>query len=555
MTKLNRRTFLQTNAALVASAMAGKAAGAEEADFGKARCDERELTEKPAPIITGLSQAQGIARFASRTRYEDLTAERRERLKADVLDSVACAIGALGAPPIEAYLAQAQEFGGSGPRCTLIGGGQANVVYAQRITRRWSGTSTSWTAISPGPNCAIRRTIWGQSLPLPSTPAAGRDSSAVLRSPTRLRRRDRRRALHGYGSTLRRNSLTRWGRACPKRSGSTKKGGVGRRDSGAAGIPLLVVRTTPISEWKGLAPSQLALGCVHGTLLASRGVSGPTYVIDGADGLAHALGRAVRVDGRQSDWIVSTASRSRATTAPSPRNRPSSACSSCGRPTRLIRTMSRASWARSSRTPTTSPAAENSDERRMSTRRKMPTTASHTCLPSQPSMATSSQRSSIRGGSPSRTSNACSRRSRSGLTTASRPATRARCQAGSSSGSEWRPTAMRCMVTRISDAAAHVGRDNREIRQARGRPRRQELVRGHSGCGALAGEHSGGGIDEAGRPGQAQLTDSSCARRPPRTGNRSNARAGLRASWGEDRPSEPTESERIVRVDTGGAHG
>src|ERR1700684_1637755 len=65
---------------------------------------------------------------------------------------------------------------------------------------------------------------------------------------------------------------------------------------GATRIPLLVVRTTPISEWKGLAPSQIALGCVNGTLLASRGVSGPTYVIEGPAGLAHAVGRAIRVD-------------------------------------------------------------------------------------------------------------------------------------------------------------------------------------------------------------------------------------------------------------------
>jgi hypothetical protein len=47
MARLNRRTFLQTNAALVASAMAGKAAGAEEADSRKAQCDERELRRVP----------------------------------------------------------------------------------------------------------------------------------------------------------------------------------------------------------------------------------------------------------------------------------------------------------------------------------------------------------------------------------------------------------------------------------------------------------------------------------------------------------------------------
>src|SRR5260221_10171106 len=121
MAWLDRRTFLQTNAALVASAMAGKAARAEEAGSGKVQCDKRKLTEKPNPIITGPSQAQGIARFASRARYEDLTAERRGRLKEDVLDSLACANRALGAPPLDGDLAQAPEVCGFWPRCTLLG--------------------------------------------------------------------------------------------------------------------------------------------------------------------------------------------------------------------------------------------------------------------------------------------------------------------------------------------------------------------------------------------------------------------------------------------------
>ena len=79
-----------------------------------------EATEKPEPIISGPSQAEGIARFACRAKYEDLTAERRERLKVSVLDALACAINALGAPPIEACRAQAEEFGDRVGRCTLI---------------------------------------------------------------------------------------------------------------------------------------------------------------------------------------------------------------------------------------------------------------------------------------------------------------------------------------------------------------------------------------------------------------------------------------------------
>src|SRR6202051_2588230 len=87
-------------------------------------------TEAVAPVISGPSQSDGIARFALRTKYEDLTAERRERLKGSILDAVACAINALGSPPGEACRAQSEDIGGPGGRCTLIGGGRANPVYA-----------------------------------------------------------------------------------------------------------------------------------------------------------------------------------------------------------------------------------------------------------------------------------------------------------------------------------------------------------------------------------------------------------------------------------------
>jgi 2-methylcitrate dehydratase len=90
---------------------------------------EGRRTEKPKAIISGQSQAEGMAKFACRVTYEDLTPERRERLKVSILDSLACAINALGAPPIAACLAQAREFGGPDGRCTLIGGGKADVIY------------------------------------------------------------------------------------------------------------------------------------------------------------------------------------------------------------------------------------------------------------------------------------------------------------------------------------------------------------------------------------------------------------------------------------------
>ena len=99
---------------LAASTVTAKATLPEEHRGEKPVPGESRSPDKPKPINTGLSQAEGIAKFACRTKYADLTAERRERLKVSVLDSLACAINALGAPPIEACRAQAKEFGGLG---------------------------------------------------------------------------------------------------------------------------------------------------------------------------------------------------------------------------------------------------------------------------------------------------------------------------------------------------------------------------------------------------------------------------------------------------------
>jgi 2-methylcitrate dehydratase PrpD len=49
------------------------------------------------------SQDEGIAKFAHNVTYEDLTPERRERLKINILDSLACAISAVGPASIKAY--------------------------------------------------------------------------------------------------------------------------------------------------------------------------------------------------------------------------------------------------------------------------------------------------------------------------------------------------------------------------------------------------------------------------------------------------------------------
>jgi 2-methylcitrate dehydratase len=253
---------------------------------------------KPEPIITGTSQAEGIAKFASKVSYQDLTPERRERLKISVLDSLACAINAIGATPIVACLEQAKEFGGSDGRCTLIGGGKANVVYASQYNTaliRYVDFMDSY--------------LGGQELCHPSDNAAavlavcehaersGKEFLTALAVAYQVEAALTSNApfmADGFDFTTQLSFSIAAGASKALQLDEAKT----LAAIGICGdvIPLLVVRTTPISQWKGLNSSQAALGSIHGVFLASRGVTGPKYVIEGPNGLAQALGNSINVD-------------------------------------------------------------------------------------------------------------------------------------------------------------------------------------------------------------------------------------------------------------------
>jgi 2-methylcitrate dehydratase len=260
---------------------------------------ESGFREKPEAIITGTSQTEGIAKFAGRMTYEDLTPERRERLKVSILDSLANAINALGAPPIEACLEQAKEFGG-GPnaRCTLIGGGKANAVYAAQYNTaavRYIDFMDSYLVgaelCHPSDNLASvlavaeHAGLSGKEFLTALAVAYQVESALTANAPF---------MADGFDLTTQLSFSIAAGASKALQLDEAKTASA----VGICGdvIPLLVVRTTPISQWKGLNSSQTALWSINGVFLASRGVTGPKYVIEGPNGLAQALGKSIRVD-------------------------------------------------------------------------------------------------------------------------------------------------------------------------------------------------------------------------------------------------------------------
>jgi 2-methylcitrate dehydratase len=233
-----------------------------------------------------------------RAKYDDLTADRRERLKVSILDAVACAINALGAPPIEACRAQADELGGRGGRCTLVGGGCANPVDAAFYNAaliRYVDFMDSYLA--RGGLCQPSDNTMAVLAAGEHADLSGKDFLTALAVAYQVEAQLTASVPFmacGFDLTTQLSySLA---------AGLSKALGLDAQKTAAAigicgdFIPLLVARTTPISQWKGLSSSHLALGCFHGVSLASRGVTGPRYVVEGAHGLAQALGEQIRID-------------------------------------------------------------------------------------------------------------------------------------------------------------------------------------------------------------------------------------------------------------------
>jgi 2-methylcitrate dehydratase PrpD len=70
-----------------------------------------------------------LAEFVVNADHSDIGGHARATLKRNVLDSIACAIGALDGELIPAIRAQAEQFSGR-PTATFVGGGRASVDQA-----------------------------------------------------------------------------------------------------------------------------------------------------------------------------------------------------------------------------------------------------------------------------------------------------------------------------------------------------------------------------------------------------------------------------------------
>ncbi len=246
----------------------------------------------------GRTQVEALAEYAARARFEDLSAESRKQLPVHILDCLGCCIAALGAGPINACREQVAEFGGSGP-CTLIGGGKANPVYAafwNTALVRYVDFMDNFLAQSETCHTADN---FGVALTLADyVGASGRDLmlGVALGYTVQSRFVDHANFMtRGFDHTA--QLAFSHNAAGGRILGLSERQIANAIAMAAVSDPsFAVVRAKPLSQWKGLASAQSALGAMNALFLARRGVEGPLQVIEGPLGIDHLLEMKIDID-------------------------------------------------------------------------------------------------------------------------------------------------------------------------------------------------------------------------------------------------------------------
>src|SRR5580693_9292887 len=245
-----------------------------------------------------MTQVESLAKYAARASFADLSAESRRQLPIHILDSLACSIAALGAGPVDACRAQVTEFGGTGPS-TLIGGGKVNPVYAafwhtalvryvDFMDNFLAPTETCHTADNFGVALTAAEYVGGTGRDLMLGVAIGYTVQSRLVDHGNF-------MMRGFDHTA---QLAFSHNAAAGRLLGLSESQIANAIAMAASTDasFAVLRAKPLSQWKGLASAQSALGAMNTLFLARRGVEGPVQVVEGPNGIDNLLDMKLRID-------------------------------------------------------------------------------------------------------------------------------------------------------------------------------------------------------------------------------------------------------------------
>ncbi len=255
-----------------------------------------------------MTQVQQLATFVGKANYHMLSPQAVAQLKIRVLDSLACAIGALDGPPVRAIAEMIDEFGGK-PLSTLIGGGKTApdraALYNGALVRYLDFNDSF---LAPGETCHPSDNV---APVLAAAEYAGASSKQFLTAlavayqvQTRLSEvapvRDK-----GFDHTVQGSYAAAAGVAKALGLDDARTANA-IAIAGTALNALRVTRTGALSNWKGLAYPHTAFGATHAAFLAAHGITGPAEVFEGNKGFMDSISGPFEIDWSKEDLEMVT---------------------------------------------------------------------------------------------------------------------------------------------------------------------------------------------------------------------------------------------------------
>lgn len=252
---------------------------------------------------TSTTMVEELGNWAANVSFEDLSEEARNALKCRVLDSIGCAIGALEGGPVKAIRQMTSDFGGNG-LVTLIGGGKTTPDYATFF----NGTAVRYldyndSYLAKGETCHPSDNVAPVLAAAEYADAHGRDFLVGLGLAYQVQCRLSDVAPvrhHGWDHTVQ----GEYGAA----AGAARAMGLNAAQlanavaiAGTAYNSLRVTRTGELSNWKGLAYPNTAMGAMHATMLAKYGITGPREVFEGNKGFMDTIAGEFEIDWSKED--------------------------------------------------------------------------------------------------------------------------------------------------------------------------------------------------------------------------------------------------------------
>ena len=245
-----------------------------------------------------MTHAEQLGDFVRRASFVDLSEGACEQLKIRILDSLGCAIGAIGASPVQFLWMQVDEFDGRG-NCTLIGGGKAapdRAAFYNGALIRYLDFNDSY--LSKSETCHPSDNLAPVLAATEYVDGTGRDLMAALAVAYQVQCRLSDVApvrAAGFDHTTQGSYAVAAGvsKALEVNASQTANAiGI----CGTAFNALRVTRTGRLSHWKGLAYPNASAACTFATFLASRGTTGPLEVFEGEKGFMDAISGGFYID-------------------------------------------------------------------------------------------------------------------------------------------------------------------------------------------------------------------------------------------------------------------